>query len=95
MAAKRFHVATPEQLKELNGMVTSGKLENMVRTWAATARRCGKSRWDDAFIVGFSGDQNRIAEVWRITNSQELVYCASVRYNTALRYCGRNMRQIE
>lgn len=43
MAAKRFHIASPEQLHELEAFVKDGKLKTMVSVWTTTKRRNGKN----------------------------------------------------
>lgn len=94
MAAKRFHVATPDQLRELAALVKEGKLGNMVSVWTAAKRRTGETRWDNAIYVGFSGDLHKDAEVVRISADGELVYCATLRYNKALNWCEQHLRQV-
>ena len=62
--------------------------------WTAAKRRNGTTRWDDKIFVGFSGDRHRIAEVVRIDANSELVYCATLRYNLALNWCEKNLREV-
>lgn len=94
MAAKRFHVARPEELRELAGLVKEGKLSNMVSVWTAAKRRSGETRWDNAIYVGFSGDRSRNAEVVRFNAQGELVYCATLHYNKALNWCEQHLRPV-
>ena len=94
MAAKRFHIATPDQLRALSEFVKDGKLNTMISVWTATKRRQGATRWDNAIFVGFSGDRRRTAEVVRIDANGELVYCATLRYNLALNWCEKNLREV-
>lgn len=94
MAAKRFHIASPDQLRDLSEFVKEGKLNSIVSVWAATKRRNGATRWDDKIYVGFSGDSSRTAEVVRIDVNDELVHCATLRYNLALRWCEKNLREV-
>lgn len=93
MAAKRFHIATPEELRQLSAFVKDGKLDAMIRVWTVTIRKQGKSRWDDAIYISFSGDRNRIAEVFRIDASGEVIRCASMRYNKALNWCEQHLQE--
>ncbi len=93
MAAKRFHIATPEELRQLAVFVKEGKLGPMISVWTTTVRRQGKSRWDDAIYIGFSGDRNRIAEVFRITAGGEVIRSASMHYNKALNWCEQHLRE--
>ena len=94
MAAKRFHVADPEQLHELEAFVKDGNLKTMVSVWRTTKRRDGKTRWDDRIYVGFSGDRKRIAEVMRIDTNDELLSCASLHYNQALNWCEQHLKPV-
>lgn len=93
MAAKRFHIATPEELRQLSAFVKDGKLDAMIRVWTVTIRKQGKSRWDDAIYIGFSGDRKRIAEVFRIDASGEVIRCASMQYNKALNWCEQHLQE--
>lgn len=93
MAAKRFHVARPDELRKLAEFVKEGKLDAMIRVWTVTIRKQGKSRWDDAIYIGFSGDRNRIAEVFRIDAGGEVIRCASMQYNKALNWCEQHLQE--
>lgn len=93
MAAKRCHIATPEDLRQLAEFVKDGNLNPLISIWSATVRWQGKSRWDDAFYIGFSGDRNRIAEVYRANADGELILCASMQYNKALNWCEQHLRE--
>lgn len=96
MAAKRFHIATPEDLKALAQFdkEAPSRLDRLIRVWTANKRRLGKTRWDNAFFCVFSGDRMRIAEIERITSENELEYCASLRYNLALNWCEQHLREV-
>ena len=94
MAAKRFHIENPDQLRELAAFVKEGKLSTIASVWTAAKRRNGTTRWDDKIFVGFSGDRNRISEVVRIDANSELVYCATLRYNLALNWCEKNLLEV-
>lgn len=94
MAAKRFHVARPDELRALNNFVKEGKLSSMVTVWTAQSRRTGETRWDNAIYVGFSGDRNRDASVIRIGANGELVFCARLHYNLALNWCKQHLHPV-
>lgn len=94
MAAKRFHIASPEQLHELEAFVKDGKLKTMVSVWTTTKRRDGKTRWDDKIFVGFSGDRYKEAEVYRVDVNNELISCATLQYNKALNWCEQNLHPV-
>lgn len=94
MAVKRFHIAKPEQLRELAEFVKKGKLGPMISVWTTTVRKQGYSCWDNAIYIGFSGDRNRVAEIYRVSAGNELVYCATMQYNKALNWCEKHLREV-
>lgn len=94
MAAKRFHIAAPEQLRGLSAFVKDGKLDTLASVWAAMKRRNGPTRWDDRIYVGFSGDQSRTAEVVRVGTNDDVVRCATLKYNLALKWCEQHLRRV-
>ena len=94
MAAKRFHVARPDELRALNDFVKEGKLSSMVTVWTAQSRRTGETRWDNAIYVGFSGDRYKEAEVFRADAKNELIFCATLQYNKALNWCEQHLKEI-
>lgn len=94
MAAKCFHIATPDQLRELAVFVKGGKLNTIITIWTSAKRRQGATRWDNAIFAGFSGDKSRTAEVVRISAMGERVACATLRYNPALAWCNMNLREV-
>ena len=95
MAAKRFSIETPEQLKELAEFAReqSNSLMNKARIWSATKRRKGQTPWDKAFFVMFSGTRNREAAVVHFTTREELEQ-VPVRYNKALNWCELHLREV-
>lgn len=93
MAVKRFHIAKPDQLRELDEFVKKGNLKPMISVWTTTIRKRGFSRWDDAIYIGFSGDRNRIAEIFRIDAGGEVIRCASMHYNKALNWCEQHLQE--
>ena len=94
MAAKRFHIENPDQLRELAAFVKEGKLGTIASVWTAAKRRNGTTRWDDKIFVGFSRDRHRIAEVMRIGANGELVFCARLHYNLALNWCEQHLHPV-
>lgn len=93
MAAKRFHIATPEELRQLAAFVKEGKLDATIRVWTVTIRKQGKCPWDDTIYIGFSGDRNRNAEIFRIAAGGEVIRCASMHYNKALNWCEQHLQE--
>lgn len=96
MAAKRFHIATPEQLTELAGLAKERQktITNTARVWAANVRKDGKSNWDSAIYAVFSGDRTRNAEVVRFDGHTMPAYCGTLRYNLALNWCEQHLREV-
>lgn len=96
MSARRFHIHSPEKLKELNRLVkeTPCTAENMARVWTVTRRKQGAHAWDQAIYACFSGDRDRIAEIVRIDRDAEILVCGQLRYNLALRWCMNNLREV-
>ena len=96
MAARQFHVDTPEKLRELSTLVSDGTsiAANMARVWTVTRRRQGGHAWDEQIYAAFSGDRARIAEIVRMDNHAPLINCGKLRYNLALRWCEKNLRQV-
>ncbi len=96
MAAKRFLIERPDQLRTLSyySKEQPSRLDSLISVWAATRRRSGKTPWDGAIFAGFSGDVHKAAAVVRITVENELVMCAPLKYNIALNWCERHLRQV-
>lgn len=94
MAAKKFHIATPEDLKSLSPLVKEGKLDRIIGVWMAARSKRGETRWDKSIYVGFSGDRHKNAEIVRFSADGEIVYCATLQYNKALNWCEQHLRQV-
>ena len=96
MAAKRFHIASPEELASLAEFAKSGDdtIRRMVSVWTAARRRKGDTRWDKAIYAGFCGTRQRVAEVLRFTADDEIAYVGSLHYNKALNWCEQHLRQV-
>lgn len=92
----RYHVETPEQLKELRQYLKDGELDTVIRVWMAMKRREGKTNWDDAIRVIFSvkEDKKREAAVYRNSQNGSMVYCAELKYNLALKWCKQHLMQV-
>lgn len=93
MAAKKFHISTPEQMAVLDGFAVEqpNSLDKIRRIWKAAIQKKASTRWDNAFYVYFSGDNKRQSSVYRISvNGAHLPVCA-LRYNLAHRYCCENL----
>ena len=95
MAAKRFHVARPDQLQTMVPFArTNGcTVARMARIWKIAKEKKGETRWDTGVYVGFSGDMTRKAALVRISGD-ELVEVADLKYNLALAWCERNLRRV-
>lgn len=92
MSAKRFHVFDPEQLKAIEAFITDGSIDNLYRIWNYY-RSTGKGRiWNNAIFISFSGDRMRRANVVKVIQGDERTF-ANLKYNLALRWCQRNLRE--
>lgn len=96
MAAKRFHIATPEELRELEQFAKErpSGLQNVIRIWTVTKRRQKETNWDKNFYVFFSGTRERAAEIVRFDSGRTLAATYPVRYNLALRWCETHLREV-
>ena len=94
MAAKRFHIETPEQLLKLTALAKpERKLLLIARVWKGAKRKKGATRWDNAIYAEFSGDRTRTAKIMRINAEGGQVDCADLRYNLALNWCQDNLKE--
>lgn len=96
MAAKRFHIETPEELRELAELAreTPNSLENLARVWYATKRRQGETNWDKTFYACFSGTRDREAAVIHFNSLQVLTHKVPLRYNKALNWCEEHLKEV-
>jgi len=96
MAAKRFHVARPDQLQSLVKYAKSNAptIARTARIWKIAKDRKGETRWDTGVYVSFSGDRTREAAVFRITAGDELVIVGELKYNLALNWCEQHLRPV-
>ena len=96
MAAYRFHIAKPDQLQSLVPMVKDNpaSVARVARIWKAAKEKRGETRWDTGVYVGFSGDRAREAVLFRVATGDELVTFGTLKYNLALRWCERHLRQV-
>lgn len=96
MAAKRFRIETPEQLRDLAGMTkeTPNSLERLATVWSATKRRQGETNWDKTFYVCFSGTRDRNAAVIHFNSLHLLTHNVPIRYNKGLNYCESHLEEV-
>ena len=96
MAAKRFHVAKPDQLQSLVkfAKTQAAMVSRTARVWKIAKDKKGETRWDRCVYVGFSGDMAREAALYRITSEDELVQFGTLKYNLALAWCEKNLRRV-
>ena len=96
MAAKRFHIATPDQLQALADFAKSNAptIAKVARIWAAAKKKHEHTRWDYGVYVGFSGDRKREAVLARVAAGDELVEFGTLKYNLALNWCEQHLRQV-
>ncbi len=94
MAAKRFHIATPEELTELGSFASEGKLDRLTSIWTTARRKGGTTRWDSAIFAQFSGDRQRKAEIMRMDANGQPVHCATLKYNLAHKWCALHLKPV-
>ena len=96
MAAKRFHVAKPDQLQTLvkYAKTNAATVARTARIWKAAKDKHGETRWDTGIYAGFSGDRAREAVLFRVTNGDEMMVFATLKYNLALVWCEQHLRPV-
>ena len=96
MAAKRFHIETPDQLRELSELTKEhpNGLEHLIRVWTATKRKQGKTNWDNKFFACFSGTRDRISAIVHFNSQGELTHSAPIQYNKALNWCESHLKEV-
>lgn len=96
MAAKRFHIARPDQLQSLVKYTKDNacSVARTARIWEAAKHRKGETRWDNGIYAGFSGDRAREAVLFRVAAGDELVQFGTLKYNLALNWCEQHLRQV-
>lgn len=94
--AHRFKVATPDDLYSLLDYVSDGtnSIKNLARVWII-AKKKGKEGFDGHVHVLFSTQKkgSREAEVYRDSPELRMITVAKLRYNLALRWCMRHLRE--
>lgn len=96
MAAKRFHIARPDQLQTLVKFAKTNAptIARTARIWKIAKDKHGTTRWDTGVYVGFSGDRAREAVIFRVSNRDELVEVGRLKYNLALNWCEQHLRPV-
>lgn len=91
---KKYHIATPEQLKELNTFAKEGSAAPMATVWSTKLRKDGSSPWDNAVFAIFETDNGRKAWIGRKVG-EEMTVNTSLKYNPALKWCEDNLKRVE
>lgn len=96
MAAKRFHVARPDQLQTLvkYAKTNATTVARTARIWKAAKEKKGATSWDKGVYASFSGDYERKAALYRITTEDEMLEFAKLKYNRALAFCEQHLRRV-
>ena len=96
MAAKRFHIARPDQLQTLVKFAKTNAptIARTARIWKIAKDKNGTTRWDTGVYAGFSGDSAREAVIFRVANGDELVEVGTLKYNLALNWCEQHLRLV-
>ncbi len=95
MAAKRFHVARPDQLQTLvkYAKTNATTVARTARIWKAAKDKRGETRWDRGIYACFSGDMDRVAALFRYCDG-DMVEFGRLKYNLAMAWCERNLRRV-
>lgn len=90
---KRYAVSTPEELRSLAPLVTSGSIEAVAAVWSASARRGGgESPWNGKVFITFNA---RKAVIQRVNGGGELIDIARAKYNAALAWSADNLARSD
>lgn len=90
---KKYHIATPEQLKELNTFAKEGSAAPMATVWSTKLRKDGSSPWDNAIFAIFETDNGRKAWIGRKVG-EGMTVNTSLKYNPALKWCEDNLERV-
>lgn len=95
MAAKRFHVEKPDQLQSMVPFAKDNActMARMTRIWKSAKQKKGETRWDASVFAVFSGDRAREAVLYRVDAGGERIEVEKLKYNSALQWCEKNLRQ--
>lgn len=93
---KRFHVKTPDQLREFEPYIKTGNVERIASVWNAKLRKDGKSPWDNAIYAVFAqAGRSRKASIMRSGTDGNMLVVAELKYNPALEWCRENLKRSE
>ena len=96
MAAKRYGIRTPDELKMLATFARDNPackaLRMMATVWSSARRKSGRTVWDGAIFAEFSGDRSREARIIRMRAGTGTP-CQELRYNMALKWCRENLEE--
>ena len=95
MAAKRFHVARPDQLQCLvkYAKTNAPSVARTARIWKNAKEKKGDTRWDTGIYACFSGDLDREAALFRYCDG-DMVEFGKLKYNLALAWCEQHLRRV-
>lgn len=91
MAQKRFHIATPGQLRELSQFLKTGSVDCLASVWNAALNKKGSSPWDHSIYAIFRGD-TRKAFIGREFGAGTVTINYDLKYNPALKWCKENLK---
>ncbi len=93
---KRFVFDTPEQLKDIGGLVKEGNILNVVRIWRVAKMKSATTAWDGKIGISFYTEgRERCASVFRLSVGGELKEMAKLKYAPALNWCREHLRAID
>ena len=90
---KRYHIKSPEQLKELGAFLKEGDITNLVKVWTVKLRKDGVSPWDNAVFALFKTEHGRKAYICRKSGAGYLLNY-SLKYNPALKWCEEHLEKV-
>lgn len=94
MAARRFHVAKPDQLQAIVPLLKQNAplVARTVRIWKAAKDKYGETRWDSGVYIDFPEGSDQSAVLFRMIEDNETVVYGFLAYNMALRWCEQHLK---
>lgn len=96
--SRRFIIETPDQLLALQEYAKDGNITRAASIWRTAREKKGDkgTPWDHSIVVDFCAFENRrTAIVFRMGIGGRSMLSAHLRYNLALQWCRKNLKEIE
>ena len=91
---KQYHIASPDQLKELNAFAKTGSAAALAAVWSTKLRKDGSSPWDQSIFAIFETENGRKAYIGRKSGAG-MTANTSLKYNPALKWCEEHLKRSE